>query len=395
MILTPKKEINARIKNFQKELAAKEFDGAVIILNSDLFYLTGTVQNAHLFVPAQGEPVMAIRKSLNRGREESPLPNIVPMKSPKELPGILASFGYNKLDKIGMELDVLPVNSYGNYRKMFPDADITDVTPLIKQVRSIKSPFEIDQLREAGRVIDSAYREVPRVLREGMTEVELSSLFEAALRRGGLAGSSKMRAFNQDYFIGNVCSGRSGVYPSYFDGPVGGSGMTPAYPQGAGTKLINRNEVVYIDYTCVINGYTIDQTRIFCMGKLDPKLENAFKAALQINEELVKFMQPGMPWEDAYYLAVKMAEDMGYKDIFMGYKDDKVRFVGHGIGLELDELPVFAPGLKNPLKPGMTFALEPKFVFPEGAVGIENSFVMTDKGPEYLSITPLDITYVD
>jgi Xaa-Pro aminopeptidase len=77
----------------------------------------------------------------------------------------------------------------------------------------------------------------------------------------------------------------------------------------------------------------------------------------------------------------------------MGYRENRVNFIGHGIGLELDELPILAKGLKAPIKPGMTFALEPKFVFPEGAIGIENSFVMTENGPEYLSITPEVITY--
>lgn len=395
MILTPKTEIEARIQSLQKEMAAAELDGAIIMLNSDMYYLTGTVQNAHLLVPVEGEPVLAVRKSLSRGQEESPLKNIVPMKSPRDLPGILASFGYDSFSQIGMELDVLPVNNLPTYQKYFPRAKITDVSPLIKKIRMIKSPFEVDLLREALRVIDGAFKVVPEVLREGMLEIELASLFEAAMRRGGLSGCCKMRAFNQDLYLGNTCIGSNGVYPSGFDGPVGGSGLSPAHPHGAGLRVVNRDEVVYIDYTCVVNGYTGDQTRIFCMGKLEPKMEKAHQDALLINEEVLKCLKPGTPAEEAYFLAVKMAEEMGYKDNFMGYKEDKVRFIGHGLGLELDEMPVFAPGLKTPLLPGMTFALEPKFVFPEGAIGTENSFVMTENGPEYLSITPQNITYLD
>jgi len=121
----------------------------------------------------------------------------------------------------------------------------------------------------------------------------------------------------------------------------------------------------------------------------------AFEDAQFINSELIKCIKPGTPAEEPYILAVKLAEEMGYKDNFMGYKEDKVKFVGHGIGLELDEFPILAKGVKTPIMPGMTFALEPKFVFPEGAIGTENSFVMTENGPEYLSITPEVITYVE
>lgn len=395
MLLIPKTEIYARIDKLQKEMVAAGFDGAIVLLNSDMYYLTGTVQNSQLFVPAQGEPVLAIRKSLERGRKESLLKNIVPMRSTRELPGILDSFGYSSFSKIGMELDVLPVNNLPSYQRVFPGVKIEDVSPLIKKIRMIKSPFEVDLLREALKVIDGAYKVVPGILREGMLEIELASLFEAAMRRGGLSGYSKMRTFNQELYLGNTCVGSNGFYPSGFDGPVGGSGMSPSHPQGAGMKIVNRNEVIYIDYTCVINGYTGDQTRIFCIGELEPKMVKAHQDALFINEEVVKSLKVGTPVENAHILALKLAEELGYKDHFMGYKENQVRFLGHGLGLELDEMPVFAKGLKMPLEPGMTFALEPKFVFPEGAIGTENSYVMTENGPENLSITPQNITYVD
>jgi Xaa-Pro aminopeptidase len=203
-----------------------------------------------------------------------------------------------------------------------------------------------------------------------------------------------MRAFNQEFFYGNVCTGKSGFYPSFFDGPVGGSGVSISHPQGAGRKKINRDEVIYIDYTCIIEGYSGDQTRIFCMGELTSKMEKAFEAAVLIQSEVVKAMKPGISAEEPYLIALNLAKEMGYKDNFMGYKNNKVKFLGHGIGLELDEWPILAKGFEMPIVPGMTFAMEPKFVFPEGAIGIENSFVMTEKGPERMSSIPDIITYL-
>ena len=395
MKLTPKSEIDARICSLQEKLTEQTLDGTIILLNSDMFYFTGTVQTSYLYIPASGEPVLMIKKSLSRGKAESPLKNIVPIKNPKEIPGILAEFAYTSFNRIGMELDVLPVNLFNRYQKIFPNTVFSDISPAVKEIRSIKSPYEIELLRNALSVIDKAHLAVPSFLREGMTEIELAALFEAEMRKRGYSGCCKMRAFNQDLFLGNTCTGNSGSAPSFFDGPVGGTGVAVTHPHGAGWKKVNRNEVVYIDYTCVVHGYTGDQTRIFCIGELTPRMVEAFEAALFIEAEIIKAIKPGTPAEEPYLLAVKLAEEMGYKDYFMGYMDDKVKFIGHGIGLELDEFPILAKGLKTPILPGMTFALEPKFVFLEGAIGTENSFVMTEKGPEYLSITPNVITYIE
>lgn len=395
MKLTPRAEIDARITGLQEKMREQEFDGAIIILNSDMFYFTGTVQNSFLFVPASGNPVLMIKKSLNRGRCESPLNNIVPIKSPREIPGILADFSYANFARIGMELDVLPLNMYKIYQDIFPRTEFGDISPLVKEIRACKSPYEIELLRDALSVIDKAHLAVPSLLCEGMLEIELSALFEAEMRKRGYSGCCKMRAFNQDLFLGNVCTGSSGHFPSYFNGPVGGPGVAASHPHGAGWKKINRNEVVFIDYTSVVHGYTGDQTRIFSIGALAPRMVQAFEDALFIQSEILKAIKPGTPAEEPYFLAVRLADEMGYKDCFMGCKEEAVKFIGHGIGLELDELPVLGKGIKAPILPGMTFALEPKFVFPEGAIGTESSFVMTDNGPEYLSITPEVITYLD
>lgn len=393
-VITPQAEIEKRIGKLQNYLNDQSFDGTLIIFNTDMYYFTGTVQNSFLYVPAQGDPVLMIKKSLKRGKNESPLKNIVPIKSLKEIPAITADFGYPKIKKLGMELDVIPFNIYRKYQDIFPCTEIVDISPAIREIRSVKSDYEIELLRNSLKVMHGAFSAVPNFLKEGMREIELAALIEAEMRKQGLSGCSKMRAFNQDYFLGNVCAGTSGAVSSYFDGPVGGWGVSPSHSQGAGWKKINRNEVVYIDYTCMVNGYIGDQTRIFCLGELSPKMLRAYDATLYIESELIKLIKPGIPAEIPHIMALEMAEKMGLKDNFMGYKGEQVKFLGHGLGLEMDELPILAKGIKTPLLPGMAFALEPKFVFPEGAIGIENSYIMTEKGPECISITPEVITYI-
>jgi Xaa-Pro aminopeptidase len=250
----------------------------------------------------------------------------------------------------------------------------------------VKSDYEIDLLQGACTILDQVFGEVPAMVREGMTEIELASLFEAGMRRRGYAGCSKMRAFNQDFFLGNLTVGASGSVPSYFDGPVGGSGLTPANnPHGAGWKILHQGEIIYIDYTCVINGYTADGARMFVLGSASRQLQQAHNAALTIQERITAMIQPGVLCEDIYEQAVAMACEMGLEEHFMGMDNDRVRFIGHGVGLELDEFPIFAKGMKMPLLPGMTFALEPKFVFPEGAVGIENTYALATDGLKVLT----------
>jgi Xaa-Pro aminopeptidase len=388
MLYTPKSEVDARIQTFQITLDQLGLDGALIIHHTNLFYLSGTSQSSHLFIPRAGKPLLMVRKSYERACKESPVEDILDVKSLKMIPEILKERGV-ACETIGLELDVIPYNTWLFYGKVFKDSSFSDISDALKRIRTVKSEYEIGLLQGACGVLDQVFAEVPTWLREGMTEIELASLFEAGMRKRGYGGCSKMRAFNQDFFMGNVATGSSGAAPTYFDGPVGGCGLTPANnPHGAGWKPIGRNEVVYIDYTCVINGYTADGARMFVIGDVSEPLRTAHAAALSIQKELVALIKPGMICEDVFARSAELAESMGLGDHFMGIGNDRVRFIGHGVGLELDEYPIFAKGVKMPLAEGMTFALEPKFVFAEGAIGTENTYVLRASGPQVLTHAP-------
>ena len=394
MRYTPKDEIDARVRTLQQTLDQLDLDGALVVHHTNLFYLSGTSQAAHLFVPRTGAPLLMVRKSFARARRESPIGEILEVRSLKMIPEMLGERGF-RFDALGVELDVMPYKTWQFYQKVFDASTMQDIGEPIRSQRRIKSPYEADLLQESCAVLDQVFAEVPSMLVESMTEIELASLFEAAMRRRGYGGCSKMRAFNQDFFFGNVTSGGSGAEPSYFDGPVGGSGLTPANnPHGAGWKRIGRNEVVYIDYTCVINGYTADGARMFVIGDVSPELRAAHEASLAIQRELVGMLRPGTVCEAVYLRAEALARDLGLAEHFMGLGPDRVRFIGHGVGLELDEYPIFAKGVNTVLEPGMTFALEPKFVFPEGAIGTENTFLLTGDGVRVLTLAPETITRV-
>ncbi|MCL6449463.1 MAG: Xaa-Pro peptidase family protein [Armatimonadetes bacterium] len=389
----PREELTQRTLRLQNLLREKGIDGALIVQNADLFYFAGVVQRAHLFIPAAGKPLLLVRKSHARARAESALENIVSLENPRELPAALAAHGFGPPACLGLELDVLPVNEYFRYQKMFPAARIVDVSPLIRQVRMVKSAYELELLKNAAALGREMFSRVREVLREGMTEVELAGQLEACYRRHGHQGYVRTRSFNMEMVYGHLLAGESCAVPSFLDSPTGGSGLNPSFPQGAGFKVIRRDEPVLIDYVAVLDGYMVDQSRIFCLGCLPEKLVRAHRAALEIQELLKERGRPGAICSELYDLAVGVAEKYGLQEYFMGYPEP-VSFVGHGLGIELDELPVIARGFQMPLEEGMILALEPKFVFPEGGVGLENTFVVTSRGLETLTVFEEGIIYL-
>lgn len=392
MRLTPKSELTARIAKLQQLITAAGMDGAMIVQNADLFYFTGTVQQSHLYVPATGKPVLMVRKSLDRARDESALDEIIPLANVKEIPGILETYGYRNLSVLGLELDVLTAALFMRYQKIFAPARLADASTLIRQVKMVKSDYELGLLQGAANISRAVFAKVKDHLREGMAEFELAAELELVARRMGHQGLIRTRGFNQEMGF-HVMAGPSLAVPNYMDTPIGGPGLNPSFPQGAGARKIQNNEPVMLDYGGVYDGYITDQTRIFCMGRLPEKMTRAYDTATEILQMLRQKAVPGASCADLYDRAVEMAGRAGLSGYFMGYPKG-VSFVGHGVGIELDEWPVVARGFDMALEEGMVLAIEPKFIFPEGAVGIENTFVVRKNGLETITEFEEGIIYV-
>jgi Xaa-Pro aminopeptidase len=334
-------------------------------------------------------------KSQARAVSESPLNRIVPLDSTRSILKILNRHGYRVPPTIGMELDVLPANLYLNYQKLFSESHLIDVSRQIRQLRSLKSAFEIDIMRRAAALSDALAAQVPGLLREGMTELELAGQIEAEARKQGHQGIIRMRLWGGELFYGHLMAGPSAAVPSFLSSPTGGSGANPAVAQGAGFRPIQRHEPVLVDYVFALNGYCSDHARIFSIGELPTEFHEAHRAMLNIQEMIKKQGRPGARSGDLYDAALSAATDAGYGDFFMGSGEERIRFVGHGIGLEIDEYPFLAAGQKLRLQEGMTIALEPKLIFPDrGVVGIENTHVVRPNGLEQLGHYEEDIIIV-
>jgi len=378
--MVPSSEVEARLSRLRQALRAQELDAALLLHGTDVFYFSGTRQNATLWVPREGSPLLLVKKSLARARSESPLA-AEPFPPSKELAPRLAG-----ARRVGMTLDTVPVNVERFWRRILGGAEVADLAPALRAQRAVKSRWEVERVRDTAALLCAVYREIPAFLRAGMREVDLAAEVEVRLRRGGNEGSPRLHGFNQDFFMGLALAGPSSTAPGAFDGPVTGRGLSVASPLGASQDPIPRDVPVLVDYTAVREGYVADMTRVAVCGRLAPELERAFALSLAIQDDLAARLRPGEIPSALWQRARELAEAGGLGHCFMGPPGDQARFVGHGVGLELDELPVLAPGFDAPLAEGNAVALEPKFVLPGlGAVGIENTWAVGPGGGERLT----------
>ncbi len=259
----PRSEISRRIKVFQSKLQRSSLEAALVVQRADLYYFSGTGQDAHLFIPADGVPLLMVRKSFERALEDSPLDNVVPLRSLSELNDLIKGVFTCQLRSLGMELDILPVNQFNQYTGLFTSAQIVDVSRFIRETRMVKSEYELDLIRKAAELNYAMFNRVKDILKEGMTEIELAGLLESFYRSRGHQGLVRVRSFNNEVFYGHIMSGTNLVVPSCSVGPTGGPGPNASMPQGAGLRRIGVREPISIDYVGIVDGYMVDQARTF------------------------------------------------------------------------------------------------------------------------------------
>lgn len=386
----PREELQQRIEGLQRLMVKERIDFAVVFQNVDKFYFTGTIQKGMLVIPVDGESLLFVEKSIERARMESPL-DIIPIKNDKEVQKILHDKGI--LDGVaGLELDVLPVTTFERLKKVLGLDRCADVSPSIRKLRTIKSPFEIDQMRKSGLMMSHVFQAARSVVREGAREIDIDATLVAEGRRLGHQGFLRMRGINQEMTAMAVQSGFTGAMVTYADVPIAGAGITPAIPQGSSFKRVERGIPVTIDYGGGYNGYITDETRTYVVGELQERFRAPYECAREIIENAMVHVRAGMDSTDVYARAYRSVEKAGLQDYFMGHADGQVSFIGHGLGLEINELPVITARYRTALEEGMVFAFEPKFVLPGlGAVGIEVDFVVREHGLERITTDSFEI----
>lgn len=393
--LVPRVELTRRLNNAVAEIAESGLNAWLISGLTNLYYFTGTVQNGLLFIFDNGNHLFLVRKSLERARNESTLTEISGFRSLKEVAERINSSYGSMPKKMGFEGGTVPVSLFARYQQTLPDCDFSDVSTEIRWLRSVKSEFELQCMREAGKQTVAVFRHMKGFIRPGISELDIAAEAEYVARKNGHQGIIRMNGFNAELYFGVITAGESANLSSSFDGPSGSSGLYPSAPHPAGRVLVEAGKLVLVDFMGAYMGYLCDETRVYLPGDPSKEVIKLHRNCLQIQSFIAERLKPGTIPSQLYEETRKFAEELGLKENLMGFGKNQVRFFGHGLGLEVDELPVIAPRFDRPLMEGTTIAVEPKYYSAGlGAVGVENTFVVTERAGIRLVDHPDDLVLV-
>lgn len=374
-------ELELKWRRIQQAMRQEEADGCLLTMNMNLYYVSGQVFNGYFYLPAEGRPYWFVK------RLTIPETNQVHViRKPEQIPDFFRDLNLAMPRKLLLEADELSYNEYIRLQHVFRAEATGNASALIRHIRMIKTPWEIEQMRISARKHEAVYREIPACYRPGMRDIELQIEIEKRMRVHGSLGYFRAFGSNMDIFVGSLLAGENAGEPSPFDFALGGTGMHASGPLGANGTLLEEGTTVMADMSGNYTAYQTDMTRVFSIGKLPDRAYRVHRVALEIQARMERTAKPGVSCAELYRDALAMAGQEGLKDCFMG-THLQAKFVGHGVGLEINELPVLTTRSKDILQPGMTFAFEPKFVLAGiGAVGIENTFLVTDSGVEKMTL---------
>jgi len=384
-------EQEIRIEKIRKEMQSAGADAFLITSNVNLYYAAGQVVMGYLYIPIEGDPILFVRRPVGLAVETWHAASLQYVRKPEQITEIMAERGIPLPQRIMLESDVLSHSEWLRYEAIFKPAKIINGTPAIQRARSVKTDAELEQLRQSGRQHQIAYSKIPNLYRPGMTDLDISIEIEREMRRAGCLGAFRIFGQSMEIFMGSVLAGDNAGVASPYDFALGGKGLHPSLPIGATGSVLQRGMSLMVDIGGNFTGYMTDMTRTYSIGKLTEKAYRAHQTALEIQNEIANMMRPGAVCEDIYNRSLEMAERSGLDRCFMGIRQ-QARFVGHGVGLEVNELPVLGVRSRMELQPGMVIAVEPKFVIEgTGAVGIENTFVVTATGSEKITLLEEEI----
>ena len=380
-------ELELKWRRIQQAMRQEEADGCLLTMNMNLYYVSGQVFNGYFYLPAEGRPYWFVKRLTIPETDR-----VHAIRKPEQMPDFFQDLGRAMPRKLLLEADELSYHEYIRLQHVFRPEVTGNASALIRHIRMIKTPWEIEQMRISARKHEAVYREIPACYRPGMTDIELQIEIEKRMRVYGSLGYFRAFGSNMDIFMGSLLAGENAGEPSPFDFALGGAGMHASGPLGANGTLLREGTTVMADMSGNYTAYQTDMTRVFSIGKLPDRAYRVHRVALEIQARMERTAKPGVPCAELYRDALAMAGQEGLEDCFMGTRF-QAKFVGHGVGLEINELPILTTRSKDILQPGMTFAFEPKFVLAGiGAVGIENTFLVTDSGVEKMTLLDENIT---
>ncbi len=390
-----KTELENRLAAFCKAMDAEhpDWDTALIVSKVNQYYFTGTMQDGLLMIQRGGKAYYFVRRSLERAREESPLADLYAMESYRDAAAIAgAACGSTYL-----ETEVATIGILERLKKHFTIDSIGSLDRTLLFVRAVKSPYELAWAEYSGkRHHELLTNVVPALLKEGMSEADLVGALYEQMIRYGYQGISRFAMFQTEMVVGQLGFGENSLYPTSFDGPGGARGLCPAAPLGGSRqRTLKKGDLVFVDIAFAVNGYHSDKTQVYQFGGRPAEgTVKAHRACMEVQKRLAERLLPGAAASALYQDTMQgLPED--FKQNFMGFGSRRVKFLGHGIGLHIDEMPVIAKGFDIPLAENMLLALEPKKgIAGVGMVGVEDTYVVTPEGGRCITGGGSDIILV-
>ena len=380
-------EYKSRISNLQEK--TKDLDLTLILGRADLFYYSGFGLDG--FIAIDGNITRYVQRNYDLGKELSSI-HTKPMDSFRVFKELASETNPKTL---GLELDRVPYKTVEYISRAFEKPKIVDISTTLRQIRSVKSNAEQEIMRQAADQTDRSFVYMTQIIKPGMSELELSADLDCFLRKEGHPGWMQIRKFDHNQpAIAYVMAGESTRSLNSSFGPVSGAGVGLYHMTGPSRRKFRDGDAVIVDTTGNVEGYTSDETRTYFMGNVDQKFRDAYDLAKQVHERIGNIMIAGNKPHEVYENILEFVTEFDRANHFMGLNHDRVKFVGHGVGLELDEFPILTSGYKDTLQEGQFVAVEPKFVFenPVGGVGIEDVWLVKSGKSEKITKTPWDLT---
>lgn len=381
MTTLSQKELDNRIVKIQQHIEYENADACIISSTVNLYYLNGFVFDGYMFIFSDREPILFVRRPVNIDAE-----NVLFIYKPEQIPELLAKHNLTVPKRILLENDVLSYNSVSRFQKALNMPEMKNVSGFMREMRTVKSESELMQIRKSAVSHAKVYEQIPSLYRLGMTDLELQIEIEYVMRKKGSIGTFRSFGENMDIYMGNLLAGDNAQEASPFDFALGGKGIDPLLPLGSANKLLKPGTSIMVDMAGNYTPYISDMTRTFSVGEIPDEAHRAHQLSIDIHNEIISFAKEGIACSDIYERAMKMVVNNKMENYFMG-TTQQAKFIGHGLGLEINEPPVFAPRSREILQKNMAIALEPKFVLPGiGAVGIENTYFVTETGLEKVTV---------
>ena len=383
LLLQPEEQA-LRLEKVRGIMNEKKIDALLISDNANKYYLTGRVFSGYIYLPLKGEPIYFVKRPVTMKGD-----GVVSIRKPEQ---IAESIGMLPPATIGLELATASYSKVERLRRIFPQSELADASSVMSAARAVKTAEELEKIRISGIKQDHVYRKIPTLYTQGMTDVELQVEIERESRLEGCLGQFRINGDDMELYMGNILVGDNADVPTPYDFAMGGEGMDPSLPVGCNGTVIKPGNSVMVDVNGNYTGYMTDMTRTYYVEEIGDLARKAHECSIAICHRLAELGRPGTEAKALYEEAEKMAREAGLHEYFMGHRQ-KAGFVGHGVGIEINELPVIAPRSRDILQENNVIALEPKFVIPKtGAVGIENTYVVTPDGLKPLTNTPESLT---